>query len=84
MSGTSLDLDALFTLGQGLYIVASHEDGRFNGRISNASMQVTAAPGRWHDEARRWTKTLSRNRSRHITPKLRRPPESPAYFRLAA
>ncbi len=46
MSGTSLDLDALFTLGYGLYIVASHRDGRLNGQISNAVMQVTDAPPR--------------------------------------
>jgi len=46
MSSRNLELDALLTLGYGLYIVASHRDGRLNGQISNAVMQVTDAPPR--------------------------------------
>jgi len=46
-----LDLEALFSLSYGLYIVASRmmlEDGtaRFNGQISNTLFQVTAEPPR--------------------------------------
>lgn len=37
-----------------------------------------------HYEARRWTKVLSHNLSRHINPELGRPPESLAHFRLVA
>jgi len=46
MSGRNLELDALLTLGYGLYIVASRKDTRLNGQISNSVMQVTAAPPR--------------------------------------
>ena len=38
--------EALFTLGYGLYIVASRKDDRLNGQISNALMQVTDSPPR--------------------------------------
>jgi len=44
----------------------------------------TRCRSRRHYEARRWTKVLSHNLSRHINPKLCRPPESLAHFRLAA
>jgi len=43
---TDVDLDALLTLGYGLYVVTSHKDGRVNGQISNAVMQVTDTPPR--------------------------------------
>ena len=46
MPGSDLDLQALFTLGYGLYIVTSRKDGRRNGQISNAVMQVTDTPPR--------------------------------------
>jgi len=41
-----LDFDALFTLNYGLYVVASHRDGRLNGQISNTVMQITDTPPR--------------------------------------
>lgn len=44
----------------------------------------TLCRSRRHYEARRWTKVLSHNLSRHINPKLERPPESLAHFRLVA
>lgn len=44
----------------------------------------TLCRSRRHYEARRWCKVLSHNLSRHLNPKLRRPPESVAHFRLAA
>ena len=46
MPGSDLDLHALFTLGYGLYIVTSRKDGRRNGQVSNAVMQVTDTPPR--------------------------------------
>ena len=46
MTHSDLDLEALFTLSYGLYIVTSHKDGRLNGQISNAVMQVTDTPPR--------------------------------------
>jgi hypothetical protein len=44
----------------------------------------TLCRSRRHYEARRWCKVLSHNLSRHLNPKLGRPPESVAHFRLAA
>lgn len=44
----------------------------------------TLCRSRRHYEARRWAKVLSHNLSRHLNPKLRRPRESVAHFRLAA
>jgi hypothetical protein len=44
----------------------------------------TLCHSRRHYEARRWTKVLSHNLSRHLNGKLRRPLESVAHFRLAA
>jgi len=44
----------------------------------------TLCRSRRHYEARRWTKALSHNLSRHLNGKLRRPLESVAHFRLAA
>ena len=44
----------------------------------------TLCRSRRHYEARRWTKVLSHNLSRHVNRKLRRPRESVAHFRLAA
>lgn len=41
---TNLDLDALFTLNYGLYIVSSCSDGRLNAQVSNTVMQVTDTP----------------------------------------
>ena len=41
-----LNLDALFTLNYGLYVVASCRDGRLNGQISNSVVQVTNTPPR--------------------------------------
>ena len=46
MTDNDLDLEALFTLSYGLYIVTSHKDGRLNGQISNTVMQVTDTPPR--------------------------------------
>lgn len=46
MTDSDLDLEALFTIGYGLYVVTSHKDGRLNGQISNAVMQVTDTPPR--------------------------------------
>jgi len=37
---------ALLALGYGLYVVTSHKDGRTNGQIANAVMQVTDTPPR--------------------------------------
>lgn len=39
-----MNLDGLFTLSYGLYIVSSHKNGKPNGQISNAVMQVTDLP----------------------------------------
>ena len=36
--------DVLDTLNYGLYVVTSHLDGRLNGQITDALMQVTAVP----------------------------------------
>lgn len=46
MTDSDLDLQALFTLSYGLYVVTSHKNGRLNGQISNAVMQVTDTPPR--------------------------------------
>jgi rubredoxin/flavin reductase (DIM6/NTAB) family NADH-FMN oxidoreductase RutF len=44
MSGSELDFEALFTIGYGLYITASHKGKRLNGQISNTVMQITSKP----------------------------------------
>jgi len=44
----------------------------------------TRCRSRRHYEARRWTKVLSHNLSRHLNGTLRRPRESLAHFRLVA
>jgi len=46
MTDGGLNLDALFTLNYGLYIVTSHLDERLNGQVSNTVMQVTDTPPR--------------------------------------
>jgi len=42
----SIDLEALFSFSSGLYIVSSHAEGRGNGQIADAIVQVSAAPPR--------------------------------------
>ena len=44
MGVDKVDLQALFTLSYGLYIVTGTSEGRLNGQIANALMQVTADP----------------------------------------
>jgi flavin reductase (DIM6/NTAB) family NADH-FMN oxidoreductase RutF len=44
MDVDKVDLQALFTLSYGLYIVTGASEGRLNGQIANALMQVTADP----------------------------------------
>ncbi len=44
MGVDKVDLQALFTLSYGLYIVTGASEGRLNGQIANALMQVTADP----------------------------------------
>ena len=39
-------VDALLTLSYGLYVVSSRDDGRVNGQLANAVMQVTDTPPR--------------------------------------
>ena len=46
MNDSELELEALFTLSYGLYIVSSYRDGKLNGQISNTVMQVTDTPPR--------------------------------------
>jgi len=46
MTDGELNLDALFTLNYGLYIVTSHLGERLNGQVSNTVMQVTDTPPR--------------------------------------
>jgi len=62
--------------------------GKVERRIGLFDSQFNAGRtlccSRRHYEARRWCKVLSHNLSRHLNPKLRRPPESVAHFRLAA
>ncbi|MCD6365079.1 MAG: rubredoxin [Planctomycetes bacterium] len=41
-----MNLDAMFTLNYGLYVVTSQRNGHLNGQISNAIMQVTDTPPR--------------------------------------
>lgn len=41
-----LNLEALWSLSYGLYIVTSHREGKFNGQIANTVFQVTAKPPR--------------------------------------
>jgi len=44
MGVDKIDLQALFALSYGLYIVTGTHDGKMNGQIANALMQVTADP----------------------------------------
>ena len=46
MTDADMNLDALFTLNYGLYIISACSDGRLNGQISNTIMQVTDTPPR--------------------------------------
>jgi len=46
MIDPNLNLDAMFTLNYGLYVITSQKDGHLNGQISNAIMQVTDTPPR--------------------------------------
>lgn len=39
-----MDTEVLHQLGYGLYVVSSASDGRFNGQVANALMQVCAEP----------------------------------------
>ncbi len=39
-----MNTSALHTIGYGLYIVCSKNDGRFNGQVANTVTQVTAEP----------------------------------------
>ncbi len=39
-----LDLESLFTLSYGLYILTSRKGDRVSGRISNAAVQVNDTP----------------------------------------
>lgn len=41
-----MNIEALFKLSYGLYIVSSHDGGKLNGHISNTVFQVTAEPAR--------------------------------------
>ena len=41
-----MDLDALFTLNYGLYIVSSRRGDKLNGQVANAVVQVTSSPAR--------------------------------------
>ncbi len=44
MSADKIDLQALFTISYGLYVVTGAYGGKMNGQIANALMQVTAEP----------------------------------------
>jgi len=46
MDRDKVDIDALFDLSYGLYIVSSHDGDKLNGLISNTAVQVTAEPPR--------------------------------------
>ena len=41
-----MNIEALFKLSYGLYIVSSTDGGKLNGHISNTVFQVTAEPAR--------------------------------------
>ena len=41
-----LDLDAMFTLSYGMYVVSSHDGSKLNGMLINAITQVTDSPPR--------------------------------------
>ncbi len=43
-SGVQLQPEALYQVGYGLYVVTSRKDGRANGQIANALIQVCAEP----------------------------------------
>ncbi len=44
MADGGVDLESLFTLSYGLYILSSRKGERVNGQISNTVMQITATP----------------------------------------
>ncbi|MFH1010112.1 MAG: flavin reductase [bacterium] len=44
--GPELNLEALWSVTYGLYVVTSHLDGKSNGQIANTVVQVTAEPVR--------------------------------------
>ena len=44
MPDDAINLESLFTLSYGLYIIGSVKDGRVNGQISNTVMQITDSP----------------------------------------
>jgi len=46
MKSSEIDIDALFALSYGLYIVSSCDGGKLNGLICNTAVQVTAEPPR--------------------------------------
>ncbi len=39
-----MDLNACFKIGYGMYIVSSKMDGKYNGQIANAVMQISSKP----------------------------------------
>lgn len=43
-ASTQVDINALFTFGYGLYIVGTEWEGRLNGQVADAVMQLTADP----------------------------------------
>ena len=44
MSLEGIDMKALFSMTYGMYIVSTVWDGKLNGQIANAAMQITAEP----------------------------------------
>ena len=44
MSLENIDMKALFSMTYGMYIVSTVWDGKLNGQIANAAMQITAEP----------------------------------------
>lgn len=41
---SNIDINALFNIGYGLYVLTAHENGKDNGCIINTVMQVTSSP----------------------------------------
>ena len=41
-----IDINAMFTLSYGLYVIGSRSGGRINGQIANAVFQITNSPMR--------------------------------------
>lgn len=44
MDNANIDVKALFSITYGLYIVSSASEGKLNGQIANAAMQITSSP----------------------------------------